>query len=184
MSQPQEPTPAWALFCADINAKTARPPRKPKAQKPVSANVSPALQILNALADRRKQEKNPNMRYPVKANYRDDSANACTTCIVDYVNFLGTGYFATRRDSKGTFRADIGRFVPSQQRAGMPDIEILVYGRSVQIEVKYGNDRLSAVQRETHEVLINAGAFVFTARTFQAFYEWFTQAVQPAIILP
>lgn len=131
-----------------------------------------ALQHLNVLADQRKREQHPDFPYPVKARYSDKDANGLTKCIVDYLNL--SGHFATRLQSTGTYRADVGKFIPSQQRAGLPDVFAVVEGRAVFVEVKAGADRLSAVQKETISDLEKAGASVYVSHSFAGFYAWFT----------
>lgn len=144
MSQPQ-PTAEWAMFVADINEKTARKPRTPKAAKPVNANDL-TRQIVKFMRDQ--------------------------------------GAFATRLDSKGTFRADLQKFVPSQQVAGLPDAFGVFHGRAIFCEVKVGKDRLSEAQKATHQDLIHAGAYLFTTGSFDDFKDWWNLSVLPAIVLP
>lgn len=131
-----------------------------------------ALQHLCQLADAAKVAKHPTFPYPVRSKYSDKSANALTRCIVDYCNL--SGHFATRLQSTGTYRADLQKFIPSTQRAGMPDVFAVVEGRAVFVEVKIGRDTLSDVQKETISDLKKAGASVYLAKTFAGFLDWFT----------
>lgn len=131
-----------------------------------------ALQHLSQLADAAKAAKYPTVPYPVKSKYSDKSANDLTRCIVDYLNL--SGHFATRLSSTGTFRADIGKYIPSQQRVGLPDVFAVVEGHAVLIEIKIGADRLSDAQKRAITCLKRAGACVYVARDFQSFYDWFT----------
>ena len=137
--------------------------------------MSNALKTLCALADRRKAERSPNFppKFIPRSKYSDRDANGLTRCIVDYLNF--SGHFATRLQSTGQYRADLQKFVGSQQRAGMPDVLAVVEGQAVFVEVKAGNDRLSDAQKATHTALTNAGAAVYVAHDFQGFYDWFTK---------
>ncbi|GAB3509312.1 hypothetical protein GCM10027341_46180 [Spirosoma knui] len=136
--------------------------------------MSNALQYLNTLADQRKAERSPNFpaKYIPRSKYNDRDANGLTRCIVDYCDLCG--HFATRLQSTGTYRADLQKFVASQQRAGLPDVFAVVEGRAVFVEVKTGADRLSNVQKETIGDLQSAGAYVYVAHSFQEFYDWFT----------
>jgi Holliday junction resolvase len=145
MSQPQEATTEWGLFCGQINELTARPPRKPKAQKPVTANQ-------------------------------------LTTKIIQF--FGEQGHFATRQPSTGTYRADLGKFVHSQQRPGCPDLYAIVQGFHVAVEVKVGRDQLSEVQRKTIAAIEQSKGFVFVARDFDSFRDWYFQVVVLRCILP
>lgn len=132
-----------------------------------------AIEHLNALADERKARKHPAVPYPVKSKYKDSTANGLTRAIVDYLTL--NGHFATRLASTGSYRADVGKFIPSQQRAGLPDILAVVngHGQAVFVEVKAGKDRLSEVQKQAIADLVHSGAMVYVARDFEGFYGWF-----------
>lgn len=132
-----------------------------------------ALQILNDLADQRKAERSPNFpaKYIPRSRYNDRDANGLTRSVVDW--FTLNGHFATRLQSTGTYRADIGKHVASQQRAGMSDVFAIVQGRAVHVEIKIGKDRLSDVQKETITALQSAGALCTIVQSFQQFYDWY-----------
>ena len=139
-----------------------------------------ALTHLCQLADERKAAKHPTLpaHARVKAKYSDQDANSLTRAVVDYLTL--SGHFATRLQSTGTYRADLNRYVPSQQRKGMPDVFAVVEGRAVHIEIKVGKDRLSDDQKQAISDLQQAGASVFVATTFQGFYDWFIAEFQTA----
>lgn len=103
---------------------------------------------------------------------KPESANLLTRRIVAYVR--ANGGFATRLASTGTYRADLKKFVSSQQLAGLPDVLACVNGQFVGIEVKVGRDTLSDAQKQTHKALSDAGAWIYTCRSFDAFETWFT----------
>ena len=136
--------------------------------------MSTALTTLCQLADFRKAERSPNFpaKYIPRSKYSDRDANGLTRCIVDYLNF--SGHFATRLASTGTYRDDLKKFVPSQQRAGMPDVLAVVEGRALFVEVKVGRDALSQLQKQTITALEQAGAWVYVAHSFEGFVDWFT----------
>ncbi len=139
-----------------------------------------ALTHFCQLADQRKAAKHPTLpaHARVKAKYSDADANGLTRAIVDYLNL--SGHFATRLQSTGTYRADLGKYVPSQQRRGMPDVFAVVDGRAVHIEIKVGRDALSSDQKQAISDLKQAGASVYVATTFQGFYDWFIAEFQTA----
>ncbi|MCC5612897.1 VRR-NUC domain-containing protein [Nostoc sp. CHAB 5834] len=136
--------------------------------------MSNALAHLINLADQRKAQRSPNFpaKFIPRSKYSDKDANALTKCIVDFCNL--SGHFATRLQSTGTYRADLQRFIPSQQRAGLPDVLACINGQFVGIEIKIGRDTLSQEQNEAIRDLQQAGARVFVANTFTGFYDWFT----------
>ncbi|GAB2542814.1 VRR-NUC domain-containing protein [Spirosoma aerophilum] len=111
-------------------------------------------------------------RKPRSKKPKPETANQLTRRIVTYVQEHG-GY-ATRLQSTGTYRDDLKKYVPSQQRAGMPDVLAVVDGRAAFVEVKVGKDKLSEVQKQTISDLERAGARVYVAQTFEGFQEWFT----------
>ena len=132
-----------------------------------------ALTHLCQLADQSKAAKHPTLpaHARVKAKYSDADANGLTRAVVDYLNL--SGHFATRLQSTGTYRADLGKYVPSQQRRGMPDVFAVVDSRAVLIEIKVGRDTLSSDQKQTLADLKRAGASCYVAQDFQGFYDWF-----------
>lgn len=136
--------------------------------------MNTALAHLNTLAEQRKAERSPNFpaKYIPKSKYNDKSSGKLTRCIVDYLNL--SGHFATWLQSTGTYRADVGKYIPSQQRAGMPDIFSVVEGRAVFVEIKIGRNSLSQQQKETISDLQKAGAAVYVAKDFAGFLQWFT----------
>lgn len=131
------------------------------------------LRQLEMLADARKAELHPTLppHARVKSKYSDKSANELTRAVVDWFGFQGQ--FATRLQSTGTYREDLKRYVPSQQRRGLPDVFAVINGRAVHVEVKVGNDRLSDDQKEAIKALQAAGAAVHVVGTFQQFFEWY-----------
>lgn len=125
------------------------------------------------LADKRRKHPSVPERAIVKPKFEDRTANGLTHSIV--CCFQLHGAFATRLSSTGTFRADIQRFVPSQQRTGLPDIMAVLNGRSIFVEVKTDGDRLSDDQKEAIADLRSAGAIVLIARDYETFWTWFQQ---------
>ncbi|MBD2705372.1 VRR-NUC domain-containing protein [Spirosoma sp. BT702] len=110
-------------------------------------------------------------RKPRKKGVKPESANALTRRIVEHIR--NRGHFATRLQSTGTYRDDLKKFVPSQQRLGLPDVMAVVGGRSAFIEIKVGRDTLSKDQKKAIAELQQAGAAVFIAHDFDSFQAWF-----------
>lgn len=111
-------------------------------------------------------------RKPRSKGPKLETANDLTRKIVAY--FQDYGHFATRLQSTGTYRDDLKKFVPSQQRAGLPDVLAVVNAKAVFVEVKIGKDRLSEAQNSAIEDLENAGAVIYVAHTFEGFRKWFS----------
>lgn len=136
-----------------------------------------ALHHLAALDLTERKAKHPTMRYMKADSFSDKDANALTQAVIRWCE-LHTP-FASRMQSTGQYRADLQRFVPSQQRAGMPDVYTVILGRAVHIEIKRGKDRLSDVQKNCIDDLLKSGAAVFVARDFQTFHDWFNLTFPP-----
>lgn len=111
-------------------------------------------------------------RKPQKKGPKAESANALTKRIVEHIR--NRGHFATRLQSTGTYREDLKKFVPSQQRVGLPDVMAVISSQATFIEIKVGRDRLSADQKSAIAELEKAGALVFVAQDFDSFLAWFT----------
>jgi hypothetical protein len=99
--------------------------------------------------------------------FRDDTANALTKCIIAYIRTLGG--FASRINTTGMYRADIKKFVRTTQRKGLADVRGLINGKSVDIEVKIGKDRMSPEQKQVKSEVEQAGGIYIIARNFAQF---------------
>lgn len=111
-------------------------------------------------------------RKPRKKGPKPESANALTRRIVEHIR--NRGHFATRLQSTGTYRDDLKKFVPSQQRSGLPDVMAVIESRAAFVEIKVGRDTLSKDQKKAIAELEEAGAAVFVAHDFDSFSLWFT----------
>lgn len=122
----------------------------------------------------------------------DNGANGLTKCILDYFKF--NGWQAERISNTGRMidnrkivKDVIGRqkqigstqWIPGTGRNGTADISatlpIQVNGRTVglslKIEVKYGKDRQSQVQKDYQKEIESAGGIYMIARNFDDFLE-------------
>lgn len=133
-----------------------------------------ALRILEGLVDEQNRLKYPAIpaHARTRAKFNDQSTNALTSAILEA--FKIHGIFATRLDSKGTYNVALGRFIPSQQRRGMPDISAILGGHAVYVEVKClaTRDRIRPEQEATIAELRRNGAKVFIAEDFEGFWTW------------
>jgi len=85
------------------------------------------------------------------------------------------GGFASRLNSMGTYRGDLCKFVRSTQRRGMSDVIGTYQGKSLNIEVKIGADKMSIHQIRVKNEIRQAGGFYFVAKDFDSFQTWFKQ---------
>src|SRR5215469_4841243 len=100
-----------------INTATKKQPKQ-RYIKPES------IKELERLHFEVKRLKYPNMPYPVKTSFRDDSANRLTKCIVLWLELHG--HFAGRVNTTGTYNQKLGKYVHSGSRKGMADITSII----------------------------------------------------------
>jgi hypothetical protein len=149
---------------------------------------SQAVKELESIANIAARKKFPEIppEWLSPRNYRDDSANGLTKCIIDFLKFKGnhaerinnTGRLI---DNQRTFIDAIGRtrtigqkkWIKGTGTNGTADISATINGLSVKVEVKYKNDIQSEAQRTYQCHIEQAGGIYFIARTFEDFYNWY-----------
>lgn len=119
----------------------------------------------------------------------DRTANGLTKCIIDWITLKG-GY-ANRINTQGQARVnkipryniltgkteyrDSVTWTPSTTRIGTPDIDAIIKGKAVKIEVKIGKDKLSEAQKKHLEDIAKAGGMYFVAKDMISFINWYEQ---------
>lgn len=149
------------------------------------------LQLLKALELDDLRLKYPSMdeRYIPFTKWADNSANALTKCVIAYITFRGGQ--AERISSQGQYREGAkiqvgtgeiayhkqlpGKWTPGQSTKGTADISSTIRGRSVKIEIKYGKDVQSQVQKEYQASIERAGGVYIIVRSFDEFVVWYEQ---------
>jgi hypothetical protein len=117
----------------------------------------------------------------------DKTANGLTKCIIDWITLKG-GY-ANRINTQGQARVhkvpryniltgkteyrDSVQWTPSTTRIGTPDIDAIIHGKAVKIEVKIGKDKLSEAQKKHLEDIAKAGGLYFVAKDMESFINWY-----------
>lgn len=117
----------------------------------------------------------------------DKTANGLTKCIIDWITLKG-GY-ANRINTQGQARVhkvpryniltgkteyrDSVQWTPSTTRIGTPDIDAIIQGKAVKIEVKIGKDKLSEAQKKHLEDIAKAGGLYFVAKDMESFINWY-----------
>ena len=56
---------------------------------------------------------------------------------------------------------------------GSADISATIQGKSVKIEIKWGNDRQSPAQAKYQAEIVQAGGIYLIVHTFDQFYDWY-----------
>ena len=154
----------------------------------------PNQQLLKALELDDLRLKYPSMdeRYIPFTKWADNSANALTQCVIAYITFMGGQ--AERISSQGQYREGAkiqvgtgeiayhkqlpGKWTPGQSTKGTADISSTIRGRSVKIEIKYGKDVQSQVQKEYQASIERAGGVYIIVRTFDEFVVWYNNFTQ------
>lgn len=133
---------------------------------------------------------NPN--YIGLTEWTDNSANSLTKSIIFYIN--ATGNQAERIGNQGQYREGAkiqvgtgeiaytkqlpGKWTKGQGTKGTADISATINGKSVKIEVKYGRDKQSDVQKQYQQKIETAGGIYYIARDFDSFVEWYNTLTQ------
>jgi len=144
---------------------------------------------LKALEIEQLTNKYPSMRPELipLTDWKDNSANSLTKSIIFWIN--ANGGQAERISSQGQYREGkkikvgtgevqyqkqlAGKWTPGQGTKGTADISATIRGMSVKIEVKYGRDVQSEVQKQYQEMIEKAGGIYIIARDFDSFVSWY-----------
>jgi len=148
-------------------------------------------QLLKALELEDLRLKYPSIdeKYIPYTKWADNSANALTKCVIAYITFMGGQ--AERISSQGQYREGAkiqvgtgelahhrqlpGKWTPGQSTKGTADISSTIRGRSVKIEIKFGKDVQSQVQKDYQASIERAGGVYIIVRTFDEFVVWYEQ---------
>ena len=117
------------------------------------------------------------------------TSNGLTQAICNFIKWKG--YYSNRINTQGQVRVqkttgynpfakDLGqqrqvKFTHSTTRKGTADIDAIICGRPVKIEVKIGRDKLSDHQIKEKARVEGAGGIYYVAKTMEDFYEWYNR---------
>jgi hypothetical protein len=112
--------------------------------------------------------------YEVKP-YEDDTANGLLKCIHDFI--FHQGGYVNRISTVGMMRKINGemRYTKGNTNKGAPDLRFLFQGKSGDVEIKIGKDRLSEAQEREIERIQAAGGLAFVAKDFPSFLNWWKE---------
>lgn len=137
------------------------------------------------------------LRYPTNPyltieEFEDKTANGLTKAVIAWIRLKGgqaeristTGRLI---DTTETFTDAIGRsriigsinWIPGTGTNGSADISATIKGRSVKIEIKIGNDRQSAAQKNYEKQVVSAFGIYKIVRTFESFVTWYNLTFKP-----
>lgn len=146
-------------------------------------------QILKDLQLQYKMAKYPTMKPEMISlnHWNDNSANELTKSVIAFLQFNGCQ--AERINTMGVYRKKYrtdgvaigGQWTKGTGTPGSADISATIKGMSVKIEVKYGKDRQSDVQKAYQKAIEEAGGTYIIVKTFAdmlKFYDEFTQVIK------
>jgi hypothetical protein len=140
-----------------------------------------------ALTEKAKKFRHTPIEMLVKPEFKDNSANGLTKCIISFIQLKG--YQAERINSTGrpidnrtTYTDAVGivrtmgsiEWVRPTSTNGTADISATIKGRSVKIEVKI-NDKQSQAQKDYQKSIEDAGGIYVIFRNFTSFVEWYNK---------
>jgi hypothetical protein len=91
----------------------------------------------------------------IPAKYCDLKTNGLTTCVADFLRLKGA--YVARVNTTGIVRK--GKYTKGGGTVGAADLNAIIAGRSVQIEIKAGKDKLSDAQIKQGEKIKAPGVF-------------------------
>lgn len=134
---------------------------------------------LQSKIDKYKQTPGYDLSILKPYDYKQNSANAITRCIVDYIQLKGgqaeristTGRI---KDNTKTyvdvcgFTRKIGstQWIPGTNTPGSADISAVIDGRAIKIEVKFKKDKQSKNQKNYEAAITKAGGIYLIATSF------------------
>jgi len=144
---------------------------------------------LYVAAHKTKYPSVPDYAIPIP-KYSDSKTNGLTKCVIAFINLSG---FQAERisnsgryiDNKKTFVDVVGRnrtvgsgkWIPGSGTPGTADISSTIMGRSVKIEIKFGNDKQSPAQKRYQEMIESAGGIYIIVKTFDQFIQWYDEFI-------
>ncbi len=151
--------------------------------------------LLQAMHHAWQKQRNPSVPehcIPLQ-KYNDNSANALTKSIIDFLKF--SGFQAERINTMGKRidktklvddvmgKRQIGTvgWIKGTGTKGSADISATIKGRSVKIEVKYGKDRQSEYQKAYQQSIERAGGVYVIAKDFDTWIEWYYKYIKSII---
>ena len=107
--------------------------------------------------------------------FDDKTANGLTKLIMAWLKV--NGHFAARINTQGNYNAKLQKFVRSGSTNGMADINAVVQGRSISIEVKIGRDKIRESQLKVKSEIEAAGGVYIIVRSFDDFRQQFENII-------
>jgi hypothetical protein len=108
------------------------------------------------------------------------TSNGLTKAIVNYLGWAGA--YANRINTMGRrvggieitssgLRLKSDKWIKSTTKSGTPDIDCIINGRPVKIEIKIGRDVQSESQKRSQKMIERAGGKYFIVKTIDEFFQ-------------
>jgi len=150
-----------ADFLNELDAKRGKKVRKPSYKKPQS------IKQLEIQEFEYKKQRHPDNPAVIKRSFRDDTANGLTNCVCKWLKI--NNYYGARVNTMGNYNPKLKKWVYSGSTRGAADINAIIDGKSIQIEVKAGKDKPRPEQLEVAEKVRSAGGYYIFVKTFDDF---------------
>lgn len=112
----------------------------------------------------------------VRTKFSDKTANQLTAAIIAHLEF--NGYFAARINTTGIYDSKRECYRTTNARRGMADIMAIINGKSVQLEIKIGNDRPRTDQIQVQSEVRAAGGIYEFIHNFPEYIRLYNQLTQ------
>jgi hypothetical protein len=101
---------------------------------------------------------------------------------MDFLKF--NDHYSNRINTQGQVRVekvdlafgnsrDVVKWTKGQTNTGTADIDCIIAGKPIKIEVKIGKDTLSGAQLKEKERIEKAGGIYYVAKDFSSFLNWY-----------
>lgn len=120
------------------------------------------------------------------AAYNDQTTNGLTKCVYDFLKH--SGHYVNRINTQGQARIEKiqlahGRtleklkFTPSTTNKGTADLDSIIQGKPVKIEIKCKatKDRMRDDQRKEQKKIEAAGGIYYVCRDMETFLQWYDE---------
>jgi len=134
--------------------------------------MNAAITELKTMYLRDHKQRYPSLPDPARVapTYTDKTANGLTKCILDYLRLKGA--FVSRLNNQGVYDKKLQRYRKGMNRRGLPDILATYQGKSLFIEVKAKNDKLSESQEKIKIEQENSDGLYYTSHNFSDTKQW------------
>lgn len=147
-----------------------------------------ALKVLSEMDAIQRRLDSPSIppNYIVGTKYKEASANDIEKAIERFAKIAG--FMAERTKTQGRkmdatyINTDYGRvqtssakFVTSTSRKGSSDMKLVINGKAIACEIKYGRDTQKKDQKQYQSDFEKAGGYYFIVKTFEEFLIWYVK---------